>query len=110
MLDNYDVLKNGIIQQKTIVEKMQYGLDYSTTRYDSYGELTNYMSYLRYGYLIGSIGRIPKSIVDVGYGNGSFLNVCKNNIEHCFGYDISDYPVPTGCEKISNLEIGRAHV
>ena len=104
MLNNYEVLQNGVIQQKNIVEKMKYGLDYSTTRYDSYGELTNYMSYLRYGYLIGSIGKIPQSIVDVGYGNGSFLNVCVNNIEQCFGYDISDYPVPAGCEKIPNLD------
>jgi hypothetical protein len=103
MLENYELLDNGVIKQKTIFNKMQYGLDYSTLRYDSYGELTNYMSYLRYGYLVGVIGRIPDSIVDVGYGNGSFLTVCNKVVEHCYGYDVSDYPVPDGCQKLSNL-------
>ena len=103
MLDNYELLDNGVIKQKTIINKMQYGLDYSTQRYDSYGELTNYMSYLRYGYLIGSLGKIPDSIVDVGYGNGSFLSVCSKSIKNCYGYDISDYPIPPNCTKLSNL-------
>ena len=104
MLENYELLDNGIIKQKQIFKKMNYGIDYSTTRYDSYGELTNYMSYLRYGYLIGSIGRLPTSIVDVGYGNGSFLKVCKETIPDCYGFDISEYPVPIGCTKIDNLD------
>lgn len=103
MLENYELLDNGIIKQKQIFQKIDYNLDYSKIRYDSYGELTNYMSYMRYGYLIGTLGRIPTSIVDVGYGNGSFLNVCKETIQDCYGFDVSDYPVPFGCKKIDNL-------
>lgn len=104
MLDNYERLNNGVIKQKQIFTSIDYGVEYSTTRYDAYGELTNYMSYLRYGYLIGSIGRIPDSLVDVGYGNGSFLSVCRNSITNCYGYDVSSYPIPDNCIRLDNLD------
>jgi hypothetical protein len=62
------------------------------------------MSYLRYGYLVGVLGRIPESIVDVGYGNGAFLKVCSKNNTKCYGFDVSDYPLPNSCEKLYNLD------
>jgi hypothetical protein len=103
-IGTFDMLKNyykdlfGVIHQK---EVKKFEKDYAT-QYNDYGELSNYMAYLRYGYMIGVLGRIPYSIVDVGYGNGAFLNVCKETIKNCYGYDISDYPVPEGCKKIDN--------
>jgi hypothetical protein len=50
---------------------------------------------------LGNIQTTPKSILDVGYGNGSFLKACQNIIHNCYGFDISDYPIP---DKVSRVE------
>ena len=90
-LDNYEKLPNGIIRQVK-VEKIEYNVDYSN-KYNNYGENSNYLSHLRLGVLLGSINKIPNSILDVGYGNGSFLNCAKKIIKNCSGFDISGYPL-----------------
>jgi hypothetical protein len=107
-MDNYEVLPNGIIKQK-VVSKIAYDYNYSN-KYNQYGEKGNYLSYLRYGVLLGVLKRTPENIVDIGYGNGSFLNVCKENIKHVYGCDISDYPVPQGCTKITMSDISNIDV
>jgi SAM-dependent methyltransferase len=61
------------------------------------------MSFLRLGYLIGSIGYIPKSILDVGYGNGDFLLRCCDIIENCYGNDISSYPLPINVKFVQDI-------
>jgi len=99
MLENYYKDLFGIVHQKQIKE---FKKDYAT-QYDGYGELSNYMAYLRYGFISGVIPHRVNSILDVGYGNGAFLNVCKDNIKNCYGYDISDTPVPEGCTKLSTM-------
>lgn len=99
MLDNYYADEYSIIHQKKIE---QFSKDYAT-QYNNYGELSNYMSYLRLGYIFGVLGYAPKSILDIGYGNGSFLSVCRNIIPECYGYDISDYNVPEGCNRVCDL-------
>jgi len=100
MLENYSRTSDGVVYQidKT---RIDYTKEYVNTRYVKYGELPTYMGYLRLGNIVGSIGKVPNSILDVGYGDGSFLKVCKNIIPKCYGYDISTYPIPDGCE-ISN--------
>jgi hypothetical protein len=103
MLDNYEVLPNGVIKQK-IVNKINYNYDYSNN-YNNHGEKGKYLNYLRFGVLTGVLGRLPKGIVDIGYGNGDFLKVCKNAIDNVYGCDISDYPVPEGCIKINFNDI-----
>lgn len=108
MLDNYKLLSNGVIKQLDI-KKIEYNYDYSN-KYNSYGEKSNYISYLRYGVLIGAIKQIPASIVDVGYGNGDFLRVCQKTIKNVYGCDISDYPPPDGCKKIMLDEIKNVDV
>ena len=102
MIDNYEILNNGVIKQ-IHKHKIIYDNNYINIRYNSYGEVVNYMSYLRYGYLIGILGYIPDSILDIGYGNGSFLNVCKNTIKKCYGNDVSDYPIPEDCTFIDDI-------
>lgn len=104
MLSNYEKDKFGVIKQKTISSKFVYDCNYSKQRYDSYKELSVYMSYLRYGFILGSIGKLPTSIVDVGYGNGSFLKVCSKTIKKCYGIDVSDYPIPENCEKLDSFD------
>ena len=100
-LNNYEKLKNGIIKQKNI-NKIEYNYAYSNI-YNSYGEKSNYLSHLRLGVIIGSLNHIPNSILDVGYGNGSFLKCSSNIIPNCYGYDISDYPIPEGTNKVNNI-------
>jgi hypothetical protein len=90
-LQNYEKLSNGIIRQIS-VNKIEYNFDYCN-KYNQHGERANYLSYLRLGVLLGTINSIPKSILDVGYGNGSFLNSAKNIIKNCSGFDISGFPL-----------------
>jgi hypothetical protein len=103
MIKNYKKMENGVIKQLHIKDKIDYNFDYVSNSYDRYGEKVNYISYLRLGYLLGSIGEIPNSILDVGYGNGSFLNSCKNIIPNCYGNDISNYDLPNDVEFVDNI-------
>jgi len=107
-MDNYEVVEGGVIKQK-IVHKITYDYTYSN-KYNQYGEKSNYMAYLRYAVLQGVLQSIPESIVDVGYGNGSFLEVCKQTIKNTYGCDLSDYPVPEGCKKIDFCDISNVDV
>jgi hypothetical protein len=107
-MENYIKLENGVIKQKTI-KKITYDYDYSN-KYNNYGEKGNYLSHLRLGVLTGLLKRYPTSIVDVGYGNGAFLEACIRAIPTVIGCDISDYPVPDGCSKKKLADIGSVEV
>lgn len=39
----------------------------------------------------------PKSLFDMGYGDGSFLNEIKGTIPSRFGYDVTGEELPEGC-------------
>lgn len=101
MLKNYDKNEDGIIYQ---IEKNFF--DY-TGSYNNYYKTieshSNYTSYLRLGYIVGSIGRMPSSILDIGYGTGSFLKACEFQIPERCGYDISGWQVPDGCKFVENI-------
>jgi hypothetical protein len=99
-MENYKKNHHGIVQQVAYT-KTKYDQKYVDERYNSYGQLTNYMSYLRLGYIIGSIGKIPNSILDVGYGNGNFLETSSSVVPNCFGCDVSGVKLP---EKIKIVE------
>lgn len=101
MLKNYKRNLDGIIYQ---VEKESF--DY-TGAYNNYykqiQDVTRFTSYLRLGYIIGSIGHIPKSILDVGYGTGAFLEACATEIPNRYGHDISGWEVPEGCKFVDDM-------
>ena len=107
-MNNYTVLPNGVIKQKTIC-KITYDYNYSD-KYNAYGEKGNYLSHLRLGVLTGLLKQYPSSIVDVGYGNGAFMKACKTIIPSVIGCDLSNYPVPDGCIKKNLLDIGKVDV
>lgn len=102
MLKNYEKDKFGVIHQ-IMRNKFNYDLEYVHKRYDEYGELTKRMSHLRLGYIIGVINKYPKTILDVGYGNGDFLRTCLNVIPKCYGNDVSGYQIPENCEFVDNI-------
>lgn len=103
MLENYTKLPNGVIKQIQIKKKKQYDQDYIKTRYNTYKEKGMQMAFLRLGYLISSINKIPESVLDVGYGNGDFLKACSTIIKNCYGNDISGYQIPDGCTFVEDI-------
>jgi hypothetical protein len=107
-LENYEILANGVIKQKN-VKKITYDYTYSN-QYNQYGERGAYLSYLRLGVLMGALQKTPTSLVDVGYGNGSFLKACKGTIPSLYGCDLSDYPPPEGCKRINFQDISNVDV
>jgi hypothetical protein len=103
MIENYEKLSDGRIKQIEN-QPFAYGYNYSNN-YNTplYIKNSEHISYLRYAYLVGAIGKIPNSILDVGYGNGDFLSIASKQINKCYGYDISDYPVPKGSVKVNSM-------
>jgi hypothetical protein len=95
MLDNYNINEDSLIYQDK-KEPFIYDIQYVKDRYDTYGELNNYISHLRLGYILGSINEPINSILDIGYGNGAFLKTCKKSISNCYGFDVTNYNVPEG--------------
>ena len=104
MLDNYEQLSNGVIKQKSFfVKKREYNLDYIKKRYDSYGEASIRMSFLRLGFIKGVISTELHKILDVGYGNGDFLSYSEGAFEDRCGFDINSYPIPKGCRFVDDI-------
>lgn len=99
MIENYIQLSRGHWYQDTLTgSPPDYSSEYSKNRYDIYNT-TDLMSQLRYHMIVKSIGNFD-SILDFGYGNGSFMKYCQSHGKNVSGYDISDYPIPKGCVKI----------
>lgn len=102
MIDNYEILENGVIKQ-IVREPFKYGYNYSNN-YNQLGELGVRMGHLRLGYILGGINEPINKILDVGYGNGDFLKVASQIIPNCYGSDITkEYIVPEGCVFIDDL-------
>jgi hypothetical protein len=102
MIENYKLTQDGVIEQ---IEKTPFNYDneYSESRYSFFSDRENILN-LRLGYIIGSIGKIPSSLMDIGYGNGDFLNSCKTTINKLYGNDIHPaYPLPDGIEFVSDI-------
>ena len=100
MLQNYKQLDNGVIQQ---IDRKPFNYDFNySNNYNSLGEIGKRMAHLRLGHLIGSIGHIPNSVMDIGFGNGDFLKVCASIIPKCYASDVSEYPSPEGCEFVKD--------
>jgi hypothetical protein len=85
MLENYAKNDLGVIYQ---IDRKPFNYDgeYVTKAYGA--APVEAMSHLRFGYLLGSIGRVPSSILDVGYGSGDFLRCARKLITDVNGYDI----------------------
>lgn len=94
MIDNYEILPNGVIKQINH-EKFIYDYQY-IENYIKNRVISDDINFLRYGYICGVIGGKPNSILDIGYGDGGFLKICKKTINNCYGSDISNYPLPEG--------------
>jgi len=102
MLQNYKLTQDNVIEQ-VVKHQYNYDLEYSDTRYSIFSDRGNILN-LRLGYIIGSIGKIPESLMDVGYGNGDFLDTCKPLISELYGNDIQPaYPLNEGITFVDNI-------
>lgn len=102
MLDNYVKTNDGVIKQINFTP-YNYDETYTIDRYVN-KPTSDIMSYLRLGYVIGSIGYVPNSILDVGYGSGDFLQTCIGFIKNIYGNDTPPaYPLPKGAQFIEDI-------
>jgi hypothetical protein len=91
VLRNYAIDDCGVIHQ---IESNDFRYDYNYVMRAYQNVPSEAMSHLRLGYIIGSIGRIPTSLLDVGYGDGSFLKTARKIVPKVFGYDVEPaYPL-----------------
>lgn len=98
MLSNYSITQEGIIKQLNVSSTI-YDSNYINKRYNTLEALNKgkMLNSLRLGFVLAvNRGEYPESIMDFGYGNGSFLNLCKDKIYECSGFDISNITLPEG--------------
>jgi hypothetical protein len=95
MLPNYRIDRFGVIHQ----------IDFTPIRYDrtyiSYYEAksdrTIKLGYQRMGWILGLLGRLPASVLEIGYGTGTFIEAARiAGVPDCAGCDVADFPLPEG--------------
>jgi SAM-dependent methyltransferase len=95
MIENYEPDEFGVIHQihwQPMVYDKQY-LSY----YETLSDRTIKLGYQRMGWLLGRLDRIPGSILEIGYGTGTFIEAAQiTGVPQCYGCDIADYPLPDG--------------
>lgn len=95
MLENYHRDEFGVIHQ-TEFEPIQYDREY-LTYYEKLSDRTIKLGYQRMGWLLGYLQRIPESVLEIGYGIGSFIEAAKiNGVPDCAGCDVQHFPLPDG--------------
>lgn len=92
----YTILPSGVIKQKSRASTLKYDTNYIDVRYTNRfdkAELKR-MATLRFGGVVGAIGHVPSSLLDVGYGDGAFLKVAADIVPNVYGFDIEPaYPL-----------------
>ena len=97
MLANYEIDEFGVIHQIEY-EPMVYDKAY-ISYYEDLSDRTIKLGYQRLGWVLGVMGRIPESVLEIGYGSGTFIEAAQiTGAPQCAGYDIARYPLPDGVE------------
>ena len=101
MIEIYKQIRPGhLFQTNKTGSGPEYSFEYSNI-YNTHP--SDEMSKLRLNLLKKYITNF-KSVCDFGYGNGAFLSYCQKNNHIAYGYDISEYPVPTGVNKVEDID------
>ena len=95
----YELIVPGWLYQLPTGVIQEYDEQY-VSRYNSFDDTLQKM---RYDFCTARVKF--DSVLDVGYGNGDFLRVCKERGKECFGNDISGYPLPDGVAFTENRNI-----
>jgi len=104
-MNNYEIEKPGILKQIAI-NPIDYNEDYVKQKANFFET-----PYLRFGYMLPYIQEelktTKKGILEIGYGNGKFLEIAKSflgDIVEVAGHDISGCPVPEGVKFYHDLD------
>jgi hypothetical protein len=90
----YQLNENGVLcQVNPNVPENLYDFNYVMDRYGNISDKRLAMSHLRYGFMVGAIGK-PTKLLEIGYGAGDFLKVCEREEIECLGNDITGIPTP----------------
>ena len=93
MLDNYQIDSFGVIHQVEFTP-IAYDDQY-LSYYEKLSDRTIKLGYQRMGWLLGMLKHIPASVLEIGYGTGTFIEAAQvTGVETCVGCDIADYPLP----------------
>lgn len=86
----YDYFQDRYGIHQISPEPFKYDANYvSCYNGEKYRRDSERLQALRLGFVIGVHGSIPKTICDVGFGNGAFLMACKGVIPKLYGKDVS---------------------
>ncbi len=97
MPDNYEMDALGVLHQ---VDFTPTGYDKTyLSYYEAKSDRTIKLGYQRFGWILGLIDRMPESVLEIGYGTGTFIEAAQiGGVGECAGCDIADYPLPDGVE------------
>jgi hypothetical protein len=97
MLENYSVDELGVLHQIEWQPKV-YDAEY-LSYYEGLRDRTIKLGYQRFGWVTGILRRLPESVLEIGYGLGTYLEAAQiAGVPRCVGCDIARYPLPDGCE------------
>ena len=95
MLDNYQVDRFGVIHQIDFTP-INYDKEY-ISYYEDLSDRTIKLGYQRLGWVLGLMGEIPRSVLEIGYGTGTFIEAARiTGVMDCAGFDIARFPLPEG--------------
>ena len=101
MIDNYHSPWPGYWRQTAKTgDSPVYDHTYVDGGYSKYP--TEAMSRVRYDAIRDVFGSF-ESVMDVGYGNGAFLQYCNDKGHETYGFDISEYPLPSKTKRAVSL-------
>lgn len=93
MLENYSVDSFGVIHQ-TEFQPITYDHKY-LSYYEALSDRTIKLGYQRMGWLLGMLGHVPASVLEIGYGTGTFIEAAQiTGVPFCAGCDIEPFPLP----------------
>ena len=97
MIENYEVDRFGVIHQIDF-EPITYDKAY-ISYYEDLSDRTIKLGYQRLGWILGMLGQIPRSVLEIGYGTGTFIEAAQiTGVATCVGCDIAEFPLPNGVD------------
>lgn len=86
------------VDPKAFTYDANYVATYDTPEYQRGND---YLQALRWGFVLASHGYQPKTLVDVGYGNGAFLKAGQGLELKLHGLDVTGVPLPEGITSLT---------
>ena len=84
MLQNYEMDEFGVIHQVEFTP-IKYDKEY-LSYYENLNDRTIKLGYQRLGWILGKLDRIPDSVLEIGYGTGTFIEAAQiTGVPTCVG-------------------------